>query len=563
MSLAEMLTRYHKFTVPDYQRVYAWGEDQVKRLLSDLEAATIRSDTQATPWLYLGTIYLAGTHDTEAEIADGQQRILTATMLYAAGRDLAEDAAEAERLHAVLLAPAHNADAPRFRFAPRDLDAAFFRAWVQERGATLLAMPTEAPDDEEEAGDGNAESEATLSESRRHIIANRDTIVAKLRELGGQRRRQLFNALESSTELVVIAARTLEEARNAYASTQTRGLRQAETDKLKAELIGDCPRPLRARLAGQWEECEAILGQVNFAELLQHMIVVREERRPQHALEVDLFSAFALPRDVASYIEDELVPSARAYRRICAVGATGNSLLGRINSHLATLLRTTHDVWKAPALLALCRFGDDSARLEEFLRELERLASVMMIVGSDPNDMIARYVAVIRDIKAHSAGPYKAFAPTATELNRARECLLETRFAQRDRFRMPLLLKINDLLARSVQSVDPRIVTCEHILPRNLPHKSPWRELFYDRQRKRYDGGSYVHTLGNLTILTHQDNRYADSLPFAQKRAILKRSEYPISKDAAKAKAWTPEVVTERTKRLAGMLIAHWRLQGS
>jgi hypothetical protein len=44
MSLAEMLTRFHKFSVPDYQRVYAWGEGQVQLLLSDLEVASSGKD---------------------------------------------------------------------------------------------------------------------------------------------------------------------------------------------------------------------------------------------------------------------------------------------------------------------------------------------------------------------------------------------------------------------------------------------------------------------------------------------------------------------------------------
>ena len=45
---------------------------------------------------YLGTIYLSAPDGRgEAQIADGQQRILTATMLYAATRDLA--AAEDDR----------------------------------------------------------------------------------------------------------------------------------------------------------------------------------------------------------------------------------------------------------------------------------------------------------------------------------------------------------------------------------------------------------------------------------------------------------------------------------
>jgi hypothetical protein len=561
MSLAEVLTDCTKYTIPDYQRVYAWDENQITPLLSDLIAAMRGKPGQ--PWLYFGTIYLARPPDRqEAQIADGHQRMLTATMLYAAGRDLAENPAEADRLHTMLLSPAPGGGAPDFRFAPRDHDAAFFRQWVQERGATLRPLAVDEQDDAgEDEVQGPQSATSAGSESRCNIIANRNAIVASLRELGPSGRRQLFEFLEASAEIVVITAPTLEEARNAYASTQSRGLRQAETDKLKAELICDCPAPQRRLLAGHWDECEAILGKEDLAELLQHMIVVKSERKPQHALQDDLFAAFGLPANVQSFIEGELVPSARAYRRICTAAATGSRQERRIGGHLITLRRTTHDAWKAPALLALREIASNEA-LGQFLGELERLAAVMMIVGTDPNEMMERYVAAIRAIKGKSPGAGAALQLTAAELKEARERLTETRFGRRERYRTPLLLKLNDLIGNGVEAIDPKTISCEHILPRNAP-KGPWRHDFRKRDSTRYDGGSYVDLVGNLAILTHQDNRLVGADPFATKRPILKRSAFALANEAAKAKAWTPEVVRERTELLAAMLAKYWRLQGT
>ncbi len=66
--------------------------------------------------------------------------------------------------------------------------------------------------------------------------------------------------------------------------------------------------------------------------------------------------------------------------------------------------------------------------------------------------------------------------------------------------------------------------------------------------------------LGNLTILPHDENRRADTHPYAQKRQILKRSPLAISKEAATWKDWTPEVIQARTQRLGKLLVDHWRL---
>lgn len=556
MGLTELLVRYEQFLVPEFQRVYGWGEVEIGRLLSDLSRAMLTEGKR----YFLGTFYLAAPDDSAdcALIADGQQRLVTAMIAYAVARDLTTDAAQADKLHAVVA----SREEGKYRLVPRDRDAAFFKAWVQERTATLKPFAPADPALAAQPADASPieDPEVGLSESQRNIIANRDAIAQHLHAIGEAGMMRLLKYLEDETDLVVITAASLEEARNAYASTQTRGLRQAETDKLKAELIADCPVALRARLAGQWEECEAMLGREDLAELLQHMIVVCNERKAQHAIEVDLFKAFDLPNSVEAFIGGELVPSARAYRWLAGASLGSNRIMRRIAGHLVTLQRTTHTAWKAPALLALRQYESEPAILEAILRDLERLAAALMIRGTDPNLMIERYVGVIREMKARAKGALPSLALTDAEKADARRGLADSRFAIRDRYRMPMLLKINDLLAGEAQAVDPKTVSCEHILPRNVPASSPWRQAFRSSDGRRFEGGRYVHMLGNLAVLPHIENRMADTHPYAEKRSILKRSSFDISKDAAKSKAWTPDVVLARSDRLAKLLIEHWRL---
>jgi hypothetical protein len=560
MSLAELLACYSNYTVPEFQRVYGWGETQIKRLLSDLESAVERGG-----WLYLGDIFLASRPgSSQAQIADGQQRIATLTILCAAGRDLEEDAKEADRLHALLVAPGAGNGADAYRYAPRDLDVEFFRHWVQERGATRKHPALNGGD---EAVDGD-DTEEPLSESQTNIIVNRDLIVHKLESLGPAGRRKLFAFLDSSCEVTVHIADKLEDVRYAYASTHSRGLAQAEVDKLKAELLGDCKADVRPRLATQWEDCEARLGKERLADLLGMLVFIESERRPQLSLEADLTNVFELPANVQKFIEKTLVPSARAYERMLAAGrgqraikrATPNGRrLRRIDGHLVTLLRTSHDTWKGPAILALRTLRDKA--LETFLRELERLAAVLMIVGVEPNKVCQRYGEVVRELKSARPAKGSALDIDAELLGKARELLRGTRFGgrERERFRMPVLLKINDLVKGDVVATDPRKVSCEHILPRN-GGRTRWNKLFRDPERG-YVGSDYANRLGNLAILTHEDNCAVDTKPYEVKRKVLKASGFALSKDAAKEKAWTSAVIEARSERLLNLLIEHWRLQ--
>lgn len=85
--MAENAVVKGKLTVPDYQRAYVWGEEQLKKLIFDLEAHySVQEGIEVTlPMYYLGSIIL---HEEEVEgqktklnIIDGQQRITTLAII--------------------------------------------------------------------------------------------------------------------------------------------------------------------------------------------------------------------------------------------------------------------------------------------------------------------------------------------------------------------------------------------------------------------------------------------------------------------------------------------------
>jgi len=72
-SLGELLCNGLKFRIPIYQRNYAWGETEIKRLLFDIMEN--REDSY-----YLGTLVLY-KQDTFYDVIDGQQRLTTLYLL--------------------------------------------------------------------------------------------------------------------------------------------------------------------------------------------------------------------------------------------------------------------------------------------------------------------------------------------------------------------------------------------------------------------------------------------------------------------------------------------------
>ena len=83
IGIAEAIKR-NRFIVPPNQREYSWIKDaQVKELLQDI-SNSIRNPYR--PY-FLGTIVLTKGKNGQLEIADGQQRLATTTMILAAIRD--------------------------------------------------------------------------------------------------------------------------------------------------------------------------------------------------------------------------------------------------------------------------------------------------------------------------------------------------------------------------------------------------------------------------------------------------------------------------------------------
>jgi len=81
-SLRDLIaTRY--FSVPRYQRSYAWTSDEIEDFWSDMiDAIEDGGD------YFLGNIVLTADGQETYSIIDGQQRIATTTILCAAIRDL-------------------------------------------------------------------------------------------------------------------------------------------------------------------------------------------------------------------------------------------------------------------------------------------------------------------------------------------------------------------------------------------------------------------------------------------------------------------------------------------
>lgn len=101
LRIAELLADPYVFSVPPYQRPYSWTSKEAGQLLDDIIAASgVDGSETAEPDYFLGAILLlTSARETSfdpkgpvrnAEIVDGQQRLVTLAILSAALRDIDE-----------------------------------------------------------------------------------------------------------------------------------------------------------------------------------------------------------------------------------------------------------------------------------------------------------------------------------------------------------------------------------------------------------------------------------------------------------------------------------------
>jgi uncharacterized protein with ParB-like and HNH nuclease domain len=98
LGIGEALKRY-RIEVPKFQRDYAWTANEVETYLKDISTAIETEDTQ----YFLGTLVTIKRNNDRLEVVDGQQRLATTAIIFAAMRHLANSNSQLDRFLAEFL----------------------------------------------------------------------------------------------------------------------------------------------------------------------------------------------------------------------------------------------------------------------------------------------------------------------------------------------------------------------------------------------------------------------------------------------------------------------------
>jgi len=130
------------------------------------------------------------------------------------------------------------------------------------------------------------------------------------------------------------------------------------------------------------------------------------------------------------------------------------------------------------------------------------------------------------------------------------------------RIRLPLLLRLDSMLADGGATYDHRIVSVEHVLPQNPPAASRWVAEFPNE----YIHEAWVHRLANLVLLTRPKNSQANNSDFAVKKVRYFSTKAGVTNFALTSQVlseadWGLATLQRRQKALVDKIAEVWRLR--
>ncbi|MDY0059889.1 MAG: DUF262 domain-containing HNH endonuclease family protein [Myxococcota bacterium] len=510
------------FRIPEYQRPYVWGREEITELLEDLTfAASEKPDSE----YFLGSfVFQAKAADTargqefdENDILDGQQRMTTLLMLFAVIRDLAKSGGAKEDCQLCI-----NQKASEFRnipertrliFAIREKVQGFIDGYVKpDKGTSKEDELSKLADREDDKSVKNMA--AALLEIRRYFQEKPEADPEKL-----------LKFLLNKVLMIYVSTEDLEDAFRLFVILNDRGVPLRNSDIIKSTNLGALENAAdKVKYAKMWEEAEGELGD-DFDRFLNHVrtVLVKEKARMSllqefedkiyHPKEKDKATGEKKPvllvkgRDTFQFIDRYL----KHYRALVDgknYDETGSFEFDNLIKVMFMGLPATD--WVPPLLRFYDKF--ETREILPFLKKLDNKFSADWIGQYAPTDRIDAMNLVIKVIDS-AKSPEEVLASDCFKIDgdSFRRVLDGPVYGKK--FVRYLLLKLDYYWANHANRMQFETLTVEHILPQTPSDDSRWTKDFTSKERNEW-----TDKIGNLVLITRRKNSSQGRLDYAEKK---------------------------------------------
>ncbi len=528
---------YH---IPDYQREYAWDEDQLEDFWKDLV-----NTTEERRQHFFGQVVVHQASDGKYYIIDGQQRTTSVVIFLAALRDWFQVFADEDDDARNKVEDIRIKYIGRFSNRSNELrlqlgvnDRSFFRDNIQKS----------APKEE-----GSSPSQRRITTAYRYFTAELSDLLGKKADTGAKVGILLdyYDALLEQFSLIVVTTNDINEAFIIFETLNARGKELETADLLKNYVFMKSGANLDT-VKDRWEKMIDTLDDRDDATIFIRYYwnsfnkFTREKNLYKEiSSKITSYNCEALVSDLASMAD--------LYNAL--TNPTDSKYFS--DSEIADLLINLSIMNAAtfyPVIFALVKTGYQEIDIKRVLKAIEILTFRNFVVaGLTAN----KYESIFSQIALRiSKGEYQLI----DILNQIRDNTVDDEKFARDLIgleirKVPIakyvLREIEDFNNPEKKTIkDNKAINLEHIMPKNNAQWGVPNDIH----------AKYLYRLSNQTIMLEEYNKSASNKVFSQKKPYYLKSEIEMTKKLATYDTWDAVTIQSREDELIAVIKNRWAL---
>jgi Protein of unknown function DUF262/Protein of unknown function (DUF1524) len=545
---------HQRLRVPPNQREYSWEEKHVRALLEDFANAIARGPVT----YFLGTIVLTSSeNDSVPEVADGQQRLATTTMILAAIRDHFHVVGQTKRAQSLEnylgeIDTATEETVPKLRLNIDDAD--FFVSHVvlkaddPKRAAALITKQSK-------------ESHRRISEAAEIV---RTYIAALLAQRSETAHADLLvqwkDFITSDAQVIQLIVPDHLNAFMMFETLNDRGLRASEADLLKNylfQLAGDRIQEAHQRWAKMLGILESLGREEIVMDYLRHTTIC--EFGPTTAKDVYAKMKAAITSKArAMEFLDELASGAAEYSALFNPAHTiWNNYAPSARGDLRTLLELRVEQIRAFMLAVLRHFSVPET--EKAMRLFVSWSVRFLVAGGGRGGVLDEAYGQLA--AAVTRGEIEDALTLREEMRNTvpSDAAFEAAFAEARVSQAHLARYYLRALEKTAKGEpepewvpnEDGTINLEHVMPLN-----PGDGWLIEPEL----ADAYYKRLGNMVLLPAKKNVALGNKAFTVKQPVLLQSGYVLTTEAGEQKQWGVAEISLRQKRLAELAVQTWPL---
>jgi uncharacterized protein with ParB-like and HNH nuclease domain len=511
------------FRIPEYQRPYVWGYEEINDLLDDL---TFAQQEKPDSEYFLGSIVFQSKSATtdleqkfaENDILDGQQRMTTLLLLLAVIRDLKDDHETKKKCQEYIYQ-----EADGYEEIPGRTRLVFSRGGDTVQNFFDEHIKTIGKTNDAEGLVKTAEKIADLS------VQNMAKGVLEIRKFfknnGAIKPEVLLHFLINKVLMIYVATEDLEDAFRLFMILNDRGIPLRNSDILKSTNLGALDNEVdKIKYANLWEQAEGELGSDDFDRFLNHIrtILVKEKARLSLLREFEdkiykpkeKDKATGQKKPILLHKGKDTFVLIENYLNLHKTLLDGQNYDEISNFEFDNLIKVMEiglpaTDWMPPLLRYFEKFR--YKRLLEFLKKLDNKFSADWVAQYTPTDRIEAMNNIIKEIDLANT-VNDVFVSGCFGIDKDSFLRVLDGLVYGKRFVRYLLLKLDYYYKNHDQKMHFETLSAEHILPQKPAKDSQWVKEFTAEQRDEW-----THKLGNLVLITRRKNTSLGRLDFAEK----------------------------------------------